>query len=58
MTNLEALQAELEYLLKERDDPGDLYKYSANTNLAMKDYLSNVSPEEMSKAKSLLASGQ
>jgi len=58
LTNLEALQAELEYLLKEKDDPGDLYKYSANTNLAMNDYLKNVSPDEMAKAKSLLASDQ
>ena len=57
LTNLEALEAELQYLLKEKDtDTGDLIKYSADVNSAMKDYLGNVSPYEMSKAKELLAS--
>ena len=55
LTNLEALQAELEYLLKEKEtDTEDLFKYSSNANSAMKDYLSNVSPYEMGKAKELL----
>jgi hypothetical protein len=59
LTNIEALQAELEYLLKESDnsDTEDLYKYSANACTAMKDYLNNVSPYEMKKAKELLAKG-
>lgn len=57
LTNIEALQAELAYLLKENDsDTEDLYKYSSNANSAMADYLKNVSPDEMSKAKELLAS--
>lgn len=59
LTNLEALEAELVYLLKEKDtDTEDLFKYSSNANLAMTDYLGNVSPYEMGKAKELLAAGK
>jgi hypothetical protein len=58
LTNLEALQAELEYLLKNNEvDTEDLYKYSSQANTAMKDYLSNVSPDEIKRAKALIASG-
>lgn len=57
LTNVEALQAELQYLLKETDtDTEDLYKYSSSANAAMNDYLKNVSPYEMNKAKEFLTS--
>jgi hypothetical protein len=60
LTNLEALQAELEYLLKETDnnDTDDLYNYSAKACAAMRDYMNNVSPYEIKRAKDLLADGQ
>lgn len=54
LTNLEALQAELEYLIKETDDTADLFEYSSFANVAMKKYLGNVSPAEMDKARELL----
>ncbi|CAB9527173.1 expressed unknown protein [Seminavis robusta] len=59
LTNIESLQAELAYLLKETDDDTeDLYKYSSSANSAMKDYLANVSPYELKKAKELLLTNE
>ena len=59
LTNLEALQAELEYLLRENNnDTEDLYQYASNACTAMKDYLNNVSPSELKEARELLANGQ
>ena len=57
LTNIEALQVELDYLLKSNDNElDDLYKYSSQANLAMIQYLSNVSPSELKVAKGLMAS--
>lgn len=55
LTNIEALQAELEYLLKSNEnETDDLYKYSSEANSAMAQYLGNVNPNEMKKARDLL----
>ena len=56
MTNIESLQAELEYLLKEDDDVEDLYLYSDIAVGAMKKYLAIVPPEELEEANKLLLS--
>ena len=56
LTNVEALQAELDFLLKDGDeDTEDLFKYSSEANRAMDDYLNNIGPGEKNKAKALLA---
>lgn len=58
LTNAEDLRAELQYLLQSQEnDTTDLYKYSSQAKSAMKDYLDNVSPYEVKKAKDLIASG-
>ena len=58
LTNVEDLQAELEYLLKVEGetDTEDLYKFSTNANIAMAEYLKIVSPYELNQAKNLLKS--
>jgi hypothetical protein len=54
LTNLEALQAEVDYLLAHPDEStDDLYKYSQLANEAMQKYLEIVPPSEIARAKEL-----
>jgi hypothetical protein len=56
LTNIENLQAELEYLLKDDDDIDDLYSYSDISVGAMKKYMAIVPPNELEEARKLLSS--
>lgn len=56
LTNVENLRAELEYLLKSKeDDVEDLYSYADIVTRAMTKYLALVPPGELAAAKDLLA---
>jgi hypothetical protein len=56
LSNVEALQAEIEYLLGHPDeDANDLYEYARVASSIMQKYLELVPPNEMIKAKELLA---
>ena len=55
LTNIENLQAELEYLLKEDDDVEDLYQYSDIAVGAMKKYMAIVPPNELEQARQILS---
>ena len=57
LTNIEALRAELEYLLKTgEDDTEALYAYANNAADGMKKYLSIVPPTELEAARRTLQS--
>jgi hypothetical protein len=56
LSNVEALQAEIDYLLGHPDeDANDLYEYARVASSIMQKYLELVPPNEMQKAKELLA---
>lgn len=57
LTNVEALQAELEYLLKQNDtsETTDLYQYADVAVNAMAEYLAIVPPNELAEARRILA---
>jgi hypothetical protein len=55
LTNVEALRAELEYLLKSgEDETTDLYSYSEIATSAMQKYIAVVPPNELKLARKLL----
>lgn len=57
LTNLEALRAEVEYLLRaDGEDAADLRDYVANTRSAMNKYLELVPPPELRLGQDLFAS--
>mmetsp|Transcript_12558 Transcript_12558/g.20924 ORF Transcript_12558/g.20924 Transcript_12558/m.20924 type:complete len:289 (+) Transcript_12558:126-992(+) len=60
LTNLENLQAELDYLLKpatpESESPDDLYGYAQTAKTAMDKYLTLAPPTELKKAMEMIAS--
>ena len=54
LTNVEALQAEIKYLLQHpEEDSADLYKYSRAAKTSIQGYLDIVPPDILSKARSL-----
>jgi hypothetical protein len=56
LSNVEALQAEIDYVLGHSDeDTNDLYEYARAATTIMQKYLELVPPKEMEKAKELLA---
>jgi hypothetical protein len=56
LSNVEALQAEIDYLLGHpEEDANDLYEYARVASSIMQKYLELVPPNEMLKAKELLA---
>lgn len=56
LSNVEALQAEIDYLLGHPDeDVNDLYEYAHAATTIMQKYLDLVPPKEMEKAKELMA---
>ena len=61
LTNVENLQAELDYLMKDStpadESTEDLLEYAKTIKTAMDKYLSIVPPNELQKAKELLADG-
>jgi len=56
ITNIEALRAEVDFLLKEDDDISDLKTYSKNVRDGMIKYLALVPPKELEKARDSLRS--
>lgn len=57
LTNIEYLQAEVNYLIQHPDEPADdLYAYSSGANTAMQKYLAVVPPEQLRLAKEIIAS--
>jgi hypothetical protein len=57
LTNVEALTAEVEYLLKTPEEgPEDLFTYADIASSAMKKYLAIVPPNELEAAQKMLAS--
>jgi hypothetical protein len=56
LTNVEDLQAELDYLMAHPDesDDTDAKSYAASANAAMQRYLEVVPPNELKQAKELL----
>jgi hypothetical protein len=59
LTNIENLQAELEYLIKNLDEEtDDLRLYADSANKAMVRYLEVVPPNELRQAKSVLLNSQ
>lgn len=61
LTNIEALKAELDYLLndstpnEEKSDTADLLKYATAANVSMQKYLELVPPNELKAARDLLS---
>lgn len=61
LTNIEALRAELDYLVKdstppsEKSDTADLLQYAKTASTTMDKYIELVPPNEMEKAKEFLA---
>ena len=51
ITNIEALRAEVDYLLKEEDDVADLKDYSKKVRNGMIEYLALVPPKELDRAR-------
>ena len=59
MTNIEDLQAELEYLMAHpEDDSEDLQRYATAASDAMQRYLEVVPPKELQQANELLKKQQ
>lgn len=57
LTNIENLQAELEYIVKNPEEStADLLLYAKSANTAMERYLEVVPPNELRQAKALLSS--
>lgn len=60
LTNLENLQAELDYLLKpstsDSESPDDLFLYATTAKAAMDKYLTLAPPNELKKANEIIAS--
>jgi hypothetical protein len=61
LTNIEALKAELDYLLKdstpkeEKTDTADLFQYAAAANVSVQKYLELVPPHELKAARDLVS---